>query len=34
MARPRGGGGGGTSYDGIFGKAPPEKGYLFRASGV
>ena len=27
-------GGGGTSYDGIFGKAPPEKGYLFRASGV
>ena len=29
-----GGGGGGTSYDGLFGKAPPEKGYLFQSSGV
>ena len=29
-----GGRGGGTSYDGLFGKAPPEKGYLFQSSGV
>ena len=27
-------GGGGTSYDDLFGKPPPEKGYLFQSSGV
>ena len=25
---------GGTSYDGLFGKAPPQKGYLFQSSSV
>ena len=24
----------GTSYDGLFGKASPEKGYLFQSSGI
>ena len=31
MARPRGGwgGGGGTPYDGLYGKAPPERDIFF-----
>ena len=24
-----GGGGGGTAYNGLYGEAPPERGYLF-----
>ena len=27
-------GGGGTPYNGLYGEAPPERGYLFQASGI
>ena len=26
--------GGGTPYNGLYGEAPPERGYLFQASGL
>ena len=28
------GGGGGTPYNGLYGEAPPERGYLFQASSI
>ena len=31
---PLGARGGGTPYNGLYGEAPPERGYLFQASGI